>query len=124
MGFFGPKYSLEEFEKAKKEADSAKTHYSEIGSGHSQELYHELGADMLDKKERVEDIFNAGKKEAIELNKENDKRFKKFDDEIVDLINFQTEKLGISGENALKNIKDLIEKKIQDKEVLKKMPKF
>jgi len=113
------KYSKETLGEAIKEAKEAKKPFKETPENYSSRehfnfalAYH--GYDAVRTRERVEKLFNAGRKEAVGANEEYNKRIEKFMKEVEDFSAFTVEKLGMKRGQAREAFKEIVDSVLED----------
>src|SRR3990172_3676831 len=99
------KYSKEGYEEAKKKADSAWRSYDKMGS------MTDFSSGAEEKQKKAEKIFEAGKEEATDLNKEYNQRMKTIEKELADFYEFANKKLDITDKQK---VVDLLIQKVKD----------
>ncbi|HEY4714892.1 MAG TPA: hypothetical protein VIH31_00070 [Candidatus Paceibacterota bacterium] len=113
------KYSKEGYEEAKKKADSAWRSYDKMGSmtdfsggaEEKQNVYDKAIKNAEEKSKKAEKIFEAGKEEATDLNKEYNQRMKTIEKELADFYEFANKKLDITDKQK---VVDLLIQKVKD----------
>lgn len=65
-------------------------------------------------KERVEKLFNTGRKEAVGTNEEYNKRIEKFMKEVEDFSSFAVNKLGMKRGQAREAFKEIVDSVLED----------
>lgn len=121
MGIFsgGEKYSKEIIDEAIKTAKKADAPFELGPHDFSSRENFEIGlqehdAFIADAKERVDKLFNAGRKEAVGTNEEYNKRVEKFMKEVEDFSSFAVNKLGMKRGQAREAFKEIVDSVLED----------